>query len=229
MKNEICFILFPDAIGRLYLEAIKKSQPSAGGGGDTTGGGAGLPDTDSPTPEWPLFIYLGFNIYLDLTRSLPPAFKWLKQSAKSGGRGFGWRWSVLPPGASPFQGICNPEHLPSRASPIQSISIPEHLHPRISPIQSISTLEHPLSKISPIPQPSTGITPLAVPPCPLSPSSFAGRPGSFVAAICQRFPLIPAAVEGNPVPAPSPSLPPSPQSNLWFCYQREKFSPPAKV
>lgn len=150
VKNEICFILFPDAIGRLYLEAIKKSQPSAGGGEDMTGGDAGLPDTDSPTPERPLFIYLGVNIYLDLTRSLPPAFKWPKQSAKSGGRGFGWWWRVLPPGTSPTQGISNPELLHPKAAPIQSISILEHPHPIASPSQSIPNPEHVHPRASPI-------------------------------------------------------------------------------
>lgn len=126
VKNEICFILLPDAIGRLYLEAIKKSHPSAGG---DTAGGAQACQTQaqpSPTPEQLLFIYLGCNTYLDLTHSLPLPFKWLKQSAKSVGRGFSWRRNILlpehpPPRASFQQSIMPPERLPSRASSRWSI------------------------------------------------------------------------------------------------------------
>lgn len=113
MKNEICFIFLPDAIGRLYLEAIKKSNQSAGGGHTHTGGAQSCQTRVHPTPELPLFVYLGFNIYLVLTRSLPPVFQWLKQLSKSMARGFGQRRDEEGRGRVPAR--CGQEHSSSPA------------------------------------------------------------------------------------------------------------------
>lgn len=179
-----------------------------------TGGDAGLPDTDSPTPERPLFIYLGVNIYLDLTRSLPPAFKWPKQSAKSGGRGFGWRWSVLPPGASPPQSISHPEHLHPISSPIQSISILEHPHPIASPSQSIPNPEHPHPRASPIrnishPTARHWDNPSGCPTPSPFPLEFCRKVGQLRRCYLSAFPLNPCRSGRKPGPGafPPPSLP----------------------
>lgn len=63
MKNEICFIFLPDAIGRLYLQAIKKKQSKCWGGGCGTHGGELRAARHGHTlsQKLPLFIYLGFK------------------------------------------------------------------------------------------------------------------------------------------------------------------------
>lgn len=82
-----------------------------------------------------------------------------------------------------------------------------------------------------IPWPSLWMSHLVPHHIPLVPSSFAGRMGSSSATVIQYFPFILAeADESGWKPGPAALPPPiSPQTNPWARYQREKFSPPAKV
>lgn len=215
VKNEICFIFLPDAIGRLYLEAIKKSNQSAWGGRgggethDTHRGEAQACQTRAhPTPELPLFIYLAFNVYLDLTPSLPPAFKWLKQSPKSTARGFGGRRGVR-----------------GWTGPGAGRSIPPALH-RSGAERSGCAHPDPCAH----PWPSLWMSHLVPHRVPLAPSSFAGREGGSGVTVNQYFPFILAEADESGRKAGPTALPPpiSPQTHPWVCYQREKFSPPQR-
>jgi len=178
VKNEICFIFLPDAIGRLYLEAIKKSNQSTGGETHTVGAQA-CQTRAHPTPELPLFIYLAFNIYLDLTHSLPPAFKWLKQWSKSTASGFGQRWVGQEHPSSPALQRGREVGMSPATCPPGSLC-PSHSHrpgcPTLSPTRS-----------------------LWPPP---------GRTGSSGATVNRYFPFIPAeADESGREPSPA-ALPP---------------------
>lgn len=104
-----------------------------GVGGDP--GGAGLPDTGVPhlTTAFlfiDLFIYLAFNINLDLTHSLPPVLKWLEQYWKSAGRGLGRQQGLAGAGQG---GWDEPSSQFSMLSPWPSLWM-SHLVPTLSPL-----------------------------------------------------------------------------------------------